>query len=141
LPLAARLPTAARLSTITREKNKVNKIRSIISDNEGSFQSNIFETYLDEHLISLTMNALNDHRVLGIMDKFAKRLKAILTKSFLLNRSTRWLDIINNIISIYNNTAHTSLNNLTPKQALQPENIEQIGKLALDKNGSQQKDK
>jgi hypothetical protein len=118
---------------VKKGKTKSDKIRIIISDNEGSFQSNIFEKYLDEHLISLTMNALNDHRVLGVIDNFAKKLKTILTKHFLLNKSKRWLDIIDKIISIYNNTEHTALNNLTPSQAKQLEYFEQVAQINLDK--------
>jgi transposase InsO family protein len=105
---------------VFKKKSKANKIRIIISDNEGSFQSKIFEKYLDEKSIILSMNALNDHHVLGIIDNFAKRLKTILTKFFLLNRSTRWLDIIDKIINQYNNTKHIALNGLTPSQATQP---------------------
>ncbi len=118
---------------VKKGKNKSDKIRIIISDNEGSFQSNIFEKFLDERNIVLSMNALNDHRVLGIIDNFAGRIKTILTKNFLFNKSTRWLDIIDNIINIYNNTEHTALNNLTPTQAKQPQHFEQVVKINLDK--------
>ena len=70
---------------VMKEKTKSYAIHQIISDNEGSFQSNIFEKYLIEKNIILTMNASNDHHVLGIIDNFALRLKTILKKTFLLN--------------------------------------------------------
>ena len=100
---------------VLKEKTKIYAIHQIISDNEGSFQSNIFSHFLVDKNIILTMNASNDHHVLGIIDNFALRLKTILKKTFLFNKSTRWVDILDNIIKIYNNTPHSALNGLTPK--------------------------
>ena len=71
-----------------KEKTKSNAIHQIINDNEGSFQSNIFDKFLIDKNIILTMNASNDHHVMGIVDNFAKRLKTILKRTFLLNNST-----------------------------------------------------
>lgn len=118
---------------VLKEKTKNYVIHQIISDNEGSFQSNIMEKYLDDNNILLTMNAHKDHRVLGIIDVFARNLKIILTKTFLFNKSTRWVDIIDNIVNIYNNTPHTALDGLTPNQAMMPENFNKVVKLNINK--------
>ena len=116
-----------------KEKTKSYSIHQIISDNEGSFQSKIFEKFLDDNNIILTMNASNDHKVLGIIDNLSKRLKEILKKTFLLNKSTNWINHIDNIIKIYNNTKHSSLNGLTPEQAMKPEHFNIIQKINIDK--------
>ncbi len=118
---------------VLKTKTKKYSIHQIISDNEGSFQSNIMDKYLEDNNIFLTMNAYKDHRVLGIIDNFARKLKTILTKTFLLDNSTRWVDIIDNIVNIYNNTPHSALDNLTPQQATQPENFDKIVQLNLSK--------
>ena len=81
----------------------------------------------------LTMNAKQDHRVLGIIDNFAKRLKTILTKTFLVNKNKRWIDKIDNVVNIYNNTPHISLDGLTPSQALKPEHFDKVVKLNIIK--------
>ncbi len=116
-----------------KEKTKSYSIHQIISDNEGSFQSKIFEEFLDEHNIILTLNASNDHKVLGIIDNFALRIKTILKKTFLFNNSTNWINHIDNIIRVYNNTRHSSLNGLSPEQALKPENFSMIQKININK--------
>ena len=54
-------------------------------------------------------------------------------KSFLFNKTTRWVDIIDNVIKIYNNTPHSALNGLTPEQALQPENLSIIQQININK--------
>ena len=122
---------------VMKEKTKSFAIHQIISDNEGSFQSNIFQDFLINKNIILTMNASNDHHVLGIIDNFALRLKSILKKHFLLSSSTNWINIIDNIIKIYNNTPHSALNGLTPEQAMLPENyitIQQINMNKMEQN-------
>ena len=116
-----------------KQKTKSYSIHQILSDNEGSFQSNIFEKYLDDNSMVLTMNAKQDHRTLGIIDNCSKRIKTILTKTFLVSNDKRWLDQIQNIINIYNNTAHMSLDGLTPKQALKPENFHKVVRINMRK--------
>ena len=61
---------------------------------------------------------LNDHHALGIIDSFAKILKRILSKEFLENKNTKWINILPNIIENYNNTPNSSLDNITPNDAI-----------------------
>ena len=116
-----------------KEKTKSHSIHLILSDNEGSFQSNIFEKYLDDNSMVLTPNAKQDHRALGIIDNFAKRIKTILTKTFLVSKNQRWVNKIQRIIDIYNNTPHIALDGLTPQQALNPQNFNKIVKINIRK--------
>ena len=77
------------------------------------------------------MNAKQDHRALSIIDNFAKRIKTILTKTFLVSKNHRWLDKIQKIIGIYNNTPHIALGGLTPQQALNPQNFNKIVRINM----------
>ena len=61
---------------------------------------------------------LNDHHALGVIDVFAKNLKRVLSKEFLENKSTEWISILPKIIEQYNNKPHTSLDNITPNDAI-----------------------
>ena len=79
------------------------------------------------------MNAKQDHRALSIIDNFAKRIKTILTKTFLVNKNKKWINKIQKIIDIYNNTPHIALDGLTPQQALNPQNFNKIVKINLQK--------
>ena len=60
-----------RPSKVLKEKTKSHSIHQIISDNEGSFNSNIFQDFLVDKNIILTVNASNDHHVMGIIDNMA----------------------------------------------------------------------
>ncbi len=69
---------------------------------------------------------LNDHHALGVIDVFAaQNLKRVLSKEFLENKDTEWVNILLKIIEQYNNTPHTVLDNITPNQAISdPKNQE-----------------
>ena len=120
-------------NNILRDKSKSHSIHQILSDNEGSFQSNIFDKYLEDNNMILTMNAKQDHRVLGIIDNFAKRIKTILSKTCLVNKNKRWIDKIDNVVNIYNNTPHLAIDGLTPSQALKPAHFDKVVKLNIIK--------
>ena len=83
--------------------------------------------------IAVNHNALHDHHVLGISDNFAKRLKTILTTTFLKEGETKWIDRLQPILDIYNKSEHSAINNITPNDATKPEKKEEILKLNVEK--------
>ena len=105
----------------------------IISDNDAAYHGKPFQDMLSEHHILHSENVPGDHNAMGIIDAFAKKLKIILSKYFLRNRKTRWLKILPEIIKTYNNTPHSGIADLTPNQALKPENRPIIGDINLEK--------
>ena len=78
---------------VLKEKTKSSSIHQLITDNGGSFRSSITDTYLEDNNVILTMNAIHDHHALGIIDNCSKHSKTMLTKTFLFNKPTRWVDI------------------------------------------------
>jgi hypothetical protein len=60
---------------------------------------------------------MNDHRALAIIDRFALTLKTILSKDFIRTKTTHWLDRLDDVIKIYNESPHNSLDGLTPDEA------------------------
>jgi transposase InsO family protein len=112
--------------------NKVQP-RSIISDNDAAFQKLIFQKLLELKEIAINYNALHDHHVLGIIDNFARRLKTILTTTFLKEGNTQWLDRLQRILDIYNQSQHSGINDIAPDDASKPKNKEEILKLNMDK--------
>ena len=60
-------------------KNAGEPPRTMVSDHEGAFLNDVFQKVMDRHKIVYTQNAKSDHRVMGIIDNFAKRLKLALT--------------------------------------------------------------
>ena len=107
--------------------------RIIISDNEGAYSGKPFQELLKDHKILISMNIPNNHNALGIIDSFAKKLKIIFSKYFIRNRNTRWIKVLPEIIKTYNNTPHSGIADLTPNQALKPENRPIIGDINLEK--------
>ena len=60
-------------------------------------------------------------------------MKIIFSKYFIRNKNTRWIKIFPEIIKTYNNTPHSGIADLTPNQALKPENRPIIGDINLEK--------
>jgi len=117
----------AALQSIILE-NRV-KPRIIISDNDAAFNTDFFENVLDRNGIAHNTNIKGDHKVLGIIDSFSKKLRTILSKHFLRTQSTRWINRIQIIINNYNNTPHSSLSDLTPNDATKADNFYIIDEL------------
>jgi hypothetical protein len=61
---------------------------------------------------------LNGHHCLGVVDLFAKNLKRVMSKRFLENKNTKWISILPAIIERYNNTPHSSLDDITQNDAI-----------------------
>jgi len=105
---------------ITKDKYKPSLITS---DTDKAFISNATQQLFKKYdIIHNTVIARDDHRSLGIIDRFALTLKIILSKLFLINKNTKWIDDIATIIERYNNTPHSSLDELTPNEATHPDN-------------------
>jgi hypothetical protein len=105
----------------------------MLSDQDGAF-TGIFETFTDNQGIIINTNALKDHHALGIIDNYAKRLKSGLTKIFLREKSTRWIDKLQQFVDVENHKPTTALGNVAPDDAEKPDNKEAILELNLEKN-------
>ena len=96
----------------------------IISDSDSAFKGDDrdeeqnFQKVLSDNNAVLEHVKLNDHHALGVIDAFAKQLKRILSKEFLENHNTKWVKLLPTIVEQYNETPHSSLDNITPNQAI-----------------------
>lgn len=108
---------------------------SITSDTDSTFMSKQIQDLLEKNnIFHDVVIASNDHRVLGIIDRYALNVKTTLTKLFLRNNNTIWIDNIEKVINNYNNTPHSSLEDLTPNEATHP--IYQADIAIINKNKS-----
>ena len=95
-----------------------------MSDSDSAFKGSDrdydqnFQKVLSDNNAVLEQVKLNDHHALGIIDSFAKVLKRIISKEFLDNKNTKWINVLPDIIEHYNNTPHSSLDDITPNQAI-----------------------
>lgn len=107
--------------------NKDNYPKIIMSDQDSVFTSAAFEKILDKYQISLNLYIKGDHNALGIIDAYAKRLKLQLAKFVLINdHAIKWNQLLNEVVSNYNNTPNTSINDIKPSEAHLEQNIETI---------------
>ena len=107
--------------------NKDNYPKIIMSDQDSVFTSAAFEKILDKYQISLNLYIKGDHNALGIIDAYAKRLKLQLAKYVLINNhKIKWDQLLNEVVSNYNNTPNKSINDIKPNEAHLEKNIETI---------------
>ena len=74
----------------------------------------LFDEYNIYHDVII---ARDDHRALGIIDRFALNIKTVLSKLFIRNNNTNWINYIDDLVDNYNNTPHSGIENLTPNEA------------------------
>jgi len=114
--------------------NQINPF-CLMSDSDSSFLGEKFQTLLKSRNIELDPVVVNDHRALGIIDRFARTLKTRFTKLFLANKDTNWVDYIADIIFSYNNTSNRGILNYSPYQVItDPKAREDILQLNLKKS-------
>ena len=103
---------------------KKNTLVVMMSDSDGAFKGDNrddtenFQQVLNNHNAVLDPVKNQDHHALGIIDAFAKNLKRTLTKEFLDNKNTNWIDHLKTIVSNYNDTPHESLDMISPNEVL-----------------------
>ena len=93
------------------------KPMSIMSDNDSSFKGGLFQGLLKKHEISHDMNIVGDHHALGIIDRFARTIKTVLTKLFIRTKKTNWIDSLDRIVDRYNEIPHTGILDIKPNDA------------------------
>jgi hypothetical protein len=76
------------------------KPHAMLSDQDRAFLQGAFERFATKENIVLNTNALKDHHAMGIIDNYAKRLKGILTKIFLRQGNTEWVDILKKVANV-----------------------------------------
>jgi hypothetical protein len=87
-----------------------------MSDNDGTFINKSFQEILEKNQIIHQPNILDNHHALGLIDRFARTLKIILTRLFLQKKSTNWINYLDEIIKNYNNNGHSAIDYIAPNE-------------------------
>lgn len=102
----------------------------LTTDTDKAFISEDTQAELiKNNIIHNTIIARDDHKALSIIDRFARTLKTILSKMYIINKKTNWYDYIYDIVDKYNNTPHSSLDELTPNEATREINQHSIAEI------------
>ena len=92
-------------------------IETITCDKGSEFTDGNVKKWFNENNIRVFYVKDDEHRKLGIINRFHRTLKEKLLKLFIAENSTRWIDNIDKIIKNYNNSKHSGIYNFTPKEA------------------------
>jgi hypothetical protein len=106
----------------------------LMSDNDGTFINKSFQEILEKNQIIHQPNILDDHHALGLIDRFARTLKMILTRLFLQTKSTNWINYLDEIIKNYNNNGHSAIDYISPNEAFLKKNFEKIYNINYEKS-------
>jgi hypothetical protein len=106
----------------------------MFSDNDGAFAKQPFPKLAKDNQITLNINAHSDHRALGIIDIFAKRIKQTLTRRFGDQGSVKWTPIIQEVVSNYNKMDAQALDGIAPNEATEEKNQSKILVQNIEKN-------
>ena len=99
----------------------------LMSDNDSTFINKSFQEILEKNQIIHQPNILDDHHALGLIDRFARTLKMILTRLFLQTKSTNWINYLDEIIKNYNNNGHSAIDYIAPNEVF----FEPYGSISL----------
>ena len=106
----------------------------LMSDNDSAFVNESFQVILRKNKIIHQPNIIDDHHALGLIDRFARTIKTIFTRLFLQDDLYNWIDNIDEIVDNYNNSGHTSIDNITPNDAFEKKNFKKIYDINYEKS-------
>jgi len=110
----------------------IKNINSVYSDSGNEYKG-VFSKYLNEHNIISLKAEIGDHNSLGIIDRFSKTLKIMISKYMTANETTRYYDVLDDLLKAYNNTPHTALGDISPSNSFSGENYNLIKRINLEK--------
>jgi len=101
--------------------NTMNKIihiakPEIINCDQGSeFISKEFKKLMSENNIEIRYVDVNDHHKLGVIDRFVRTLRKLINQYQTAFKTTRYINILDKLISNYNNTYHSGIKGIPNK--------------------------
>lgn len=100
-----------------KDKIATGGIHKLDSDNELAFVSDEFTKICQDHGIFQNFSRPNDHRSLGIIDRFCRTFRSLLAKYKVAFQTERYVDAVPDLISNYNDSKHRILK-VTPTEAV-----------------------
>jgi hypothetical protein len=119
-PLKSQKPAAILDAYEQFYKDHDGNLNNVYGDDE--FNSEWFKAFNDVLNVNVHTGIAKDDHIskhsnrLGIIDRLVRTLRKLMNKYMLLQNDTQWSKWLPKIISIYNKTPHSSLNNRTPDE-------------------------
>jgi hypothetical protein len=86
----------------------------VIEHDKGSEYKAEFQKYLEEKNVEQIFVEPGDHNKLGVINRFSRTLKDMITKYFSYKDTVDWVGKLSSLIDTYNNTPKSNLCNYTP---------------------------
>jgi hypothetical protein len=88
-----------------------------VHHDSGNEWKGVFLQWMHEKNAFDFTSEIGNHNALGVIDRFSKTLKQIISRYMTANNSTTYYQQLDSFIEHYNLTPHVSLGNVTPKNA------------------------
>ena len=79
------------------------------SDNCKEFLNKLVQSVLAKYDINHITGQEGDHHFMGLIERFNRTIKAMIGKYMTANNTTRWIDVLPQILENYNNSFHRSI--------------------------------
>jgi hypothetical protein len=101
----------------------------LIRHDDGNEWKGVFKQFLaDKNVEDVAVNSRN-HHTLGVIDRFARTLKENIEKSMTGYNTVNWINKLQELVNLYNNTPHRGIDEIKPNQATTPKNQEIISEI------------
>jgi len=112
--------------------NSRNKPIYIFHDMGGEFKGKFLKLVKENDIINIE-NRADYHRPLGIVDRFCKTFKTMISKLQTERGNTKYIDELQNIVNYYNNSSKSSINKHTPTEIFSGRFNDEIKQINLQK--------
>ena len=131
-PLAnktAPVVAAAMKEILDEEARKNNRMPSLVQTDQGSeFIADEFKKVLSDVEIRHVMSTSHNPRAQGAVERWNKTIKGFIERYLTANNTNRWVDIIQDIITAYNTSIHSTTKKIprdVHSQHANPEEVKQ----------------
>ena len=87
----------------------------INSDNGSEFTSNEFKKLMKDNQIAIRYVEVGDHHKLGIIDRFIRTLRSLISNYQTAYKTTRYIDVLDKLVKNYNNSYHSGIKGIPSK--------------------------
>ena len=106
---------ASTILKLFKEFHGMTEIVDITCDEGSEFKNKNFIKYCKNEQINIFFVKGDGHK-LGIINRFHRTLKENLSKYFVTKKTVKWINVIDKIIDVYNNTVNEGIK-CTPEEA------------------------
>ena len=91
------------------------KTENINCDQGSEFMAKEFKKLMSNNSINLKHVQVNDHHKLGIIDRFIRTLRGMINKYQSAYKTTRYINILDELVEHYNNSYHSGIQGIPNK--------------------------